>query len=268
MINAVYQLLNRFALFLRSDAVRSGQQVYSHWAHQVHTVCIVGAFVADVLYPLGDGAYYAFLLALVALVLVSGGAWLKKIKPHHAIGGVMFLLVAAALFGVLHVMEKKFGDKHGVVGSLLPPIQRLQERLAIVSDDVKFIRQQVEQQSSSQAQILAKLDQTTDQLRRLSEQAKALQEQFASQQARNLRREEEEKRNAADLVASCRDSWVLRNMLYKVRGYCFKTQRSIEEFGNDGCRYNDESTVPLSAHERQIIRKNVLWERMAGCTLQ
>ena len=59
---------------------------------------------------------------------------------------------------------------------------------------------------------------------------------------------------AASLAnTSCEGLWHQRNMIFKVAGYCFKTQRAIREFGNAGCQYDDLKSVPLSESQRQAI---------------
>ena len=44
---------------------------------------------------------------------------------------------------------------------------------------------------------------------------------------------------------SCQELWVERNSYYKDAGYCFKTDRAISYFGNQGCMYYDEARLPL-----------------------
>ena len=64
---------------------------------------------------------------------------------------------------------------------------------------------------------------------------------------------------------SCADLWVERNTYYKQAGYCFKTRRAIEYFGNAGCGYYNERDVPLSAAVRARINQIVRTERAYGC---
>jgi hypothetical protein len=64
---------------------------------------------------------------------------------------------------------------------------------------------------------------------------------------------------------SCGQLWVERNSYYKNHGYCFKTQKAIGFFGNDGCRYNNEGAVPLSSRERARIAEITRLERRNGC---
>ena len=64
----------------------------------------------------------------------------------------------------------------------------------------------------------------------------------------------------------CEDMWVERNKYYKLRGYCFQTQRGIAYFGNDGCTSNDQIKVfgemsPLERNRVQTIRS---WETLYG----
>lgn len=52
----------------------------------------------------------------------------------------------------------------------------------------------------------------------------------------------------------CNQLWTARNGIFAARGYCFQTQRGIDEFGNDGCRYPVQENVPLNDYERENIR--------------
>src|SRR3954449_3874096 len=52
---------------------------------------------------------------------------------------------------------------------------------------------------------------------------------------------------------SCQSLWVERNTYYKDGGYCFKTSRGINYFGNAGCRYDSENAVPLSRSPRERV---------------
>jgi hypothetical protein len=51
----------------------------------------------------------------------------------------------------------------------------------------------------------------------------------------------------------CSDLWYMRNSLFKVAGYCFKTPQAIRTFGNLGCAYDKQDEVPLSAQQRSIL---------------
>ena len=66
---------------------------------------------------------------------------------------------------------------------------------------------------------------------------------------------------------ACQQLWVERNQHYKNHGYCFKTQRAIEYFGNGGCRINDENALPLTSAERARIAQIVQQERAMGCSI-
>ena len=55
-------------------------------------------------------------------------------------------------------------------------------------------------------------------------------------------------------ASECNDLWVMRNEIYKNNGYCFKTAKAINYFGNAGCSYDNQSSVPLSKQERLIVR--------------
>ena len=64
---------------------------------------------------------------------------------------------------------------------------------------------------------------------------------------------------------SCYDLWYQRNAIFKGAGYCFRTAQAIAEFGNAGCRYDDERDVPLSARDRQRVQSLRAQERRYGC---
>jgi hypothetical protein len=64
----------------------------------------------------------------------------------------------------------------------------------------------------------------------------------------------------------CTTLWVERNSYYKEAGYCFKTSRAISYFGNAGCRYDNESAVPLSKAAQNRIAEIVRQEKALGCS--
>jgi hypothetical protein len=49
---------------------------------------------------------------------------------------------------------------------------------------------------------------------------------------------------------NCEFRWVMRNNIYAQHGYCFHTQRAIQEFGNTGCKFSEMDRVPLNQFER------------------
>ena len=64
---------------------------------------------------------------------------------------------------------------------------------------------------------------------------------------------------------SCGELWYRRNSIYKQAGYCFRTARAIQAFGNAGCSYDSEADVPLSARQRGIVAAIREQERDLGC---
>ncbi len=64
---------------------------------------------------------------------------------------------------------------------------------------------------------------------------------------------------------SCQELWVERNSYYKQAGYCFKTSRAISYFGNGGCIYDIEASVPLPRDIRARIAEITRIERRNGC---
>jgi hypothetical protein len=70
---------------------------------------------------------------------------------------------------------------------------------------------------------------------------------------------------SAASAQSCQDLWVERNSYYKQAGYCFKTSRAISYFGNGGCIYDIEASVPLPRDIRARIAEITRMERRSGC---
>jgi YARHG domain len=64
---------------------------------------------------------------------------------------------------------------------------------------------------------------------------------------------------------TCDSLWVARNSIYKAKGYCFKTPRAINYFGNAGCRFDDEGAVPLTSADQAAIASIQARERALGC---
>jgi hypothetical protein len=52
---------------------------------------------------------------------------------------------------------------------------------------------------------------------------------------------------------SCDQLWFGRNSIWKMAGYCFKTSRSITQFGNAGCRYASTDQIMLSQPDRNLM---------------
>lgn len=64
---------------------------------------------------------------------------------------------------------------------------------------------------------------------------------------------------------NCQFLWEMRNGIFAERGYCFHTARGKAHFGNEGCRYDDADSVPLSSIERSNIATIARAERIKGC---
>lgn len=63
----------------------------------------------------------------------------------------------------------------------------------------------------------------------------------------------------------CADLWYERNVIFKAAGYCFRSPRGIQTFGNAGCQFDDEADVPLSARQREQVAGIRLTEQRLGC---
>ena len=64
---------------------------------------------------------------------------------------------------------------------------------------------------------------------------------------------------------TCDDLWYARNEIYKAQGYCFRTRRGIDAFGNAGCSYDNAEDVPLSSSQRRAIADIQREERARRC---
>ncbi len=61
---------------------------------------------------------------------------------------------------------------------------------------------------------------------------------------------------------SCGQLWVARNSIYKRNGYCFRTRRAINYFGNAGCWTRNPRLSPQEQRRVNAIRRV---ERAKGC---
>lgn len=64
---------------------------------------------------------------------------------------------------------------------------------------------------------------------------------------------------------SCQALYEVRNGIYFQNGYCFKTARALDIFGDDGCWVEDQEDVELNRVERYNISQIVAVERQKGC---
>ena len=63
----------------------------------------------------------------------------------------------------------------------------------------------------------------------------------------------------------CDQLWTVRNGIYAVRGYCFKTERGKQNFSNEGCNFDDEAQVPLNDYERANVKLIRELEQRRNC---
>lgn len=72
-------------------------------------------------------------------------------------------------------------------------------------------------------------------------------------------------RPSAGGASSCDGLWYERNAIFKAAGYCFRSARGIQAFGNAGCQYDDEADVPLSVRQRDQVAQIRRTERGLAC---
>lgn len=64
---------------------------------------------------------------------------------------------------------------------------------------------------------------------------------------------------------SCSTLWELRNTIYFEHGYCFKTKRAINFFGNDECYIDDAEDIDFNSVEQTNIARISAVEKQRGC---
>jgi hypothetical protein len=64
---------------------------------------------------------------------------------------------------------------------------------------------------------------------------------------------------------SCYDLWHRRNQIFAENGYCFKSQRGIQTFGNSGC-YTDTPDPPM--YQQREVEAIKAQERRMACSIQ
>ena len=64
---------------------------------------------------------------------------------------------------------------------------------------------------------------------------------------------------------SCELLYDVRNTIYKENGYCFKTEKAVDYFGNEGCWITNQSRVKLNSIEKFNVGQIVAVENQLGC---
>jgi YARHG domain len=65
--------------------------------------------------------------------------------------------------------------------------------------------------------------------------------------------------------ASCQIVWEMRNQIYKENGYCLRTLKAIDTFGNTGCVHDDVADVPLNNAKQHNVSAIQEAEAANGC---
>ena len=72
--------------------------------------------------------------------------------------------------------------------------------------------------------------------------------------------------NSRDLYKlKCGELWFLRNAILDDHNYCFKTDKGISAFGNEGCEFHDIADLPLNTFERFNIQAIQRMEQTKRC---
>ena len=72
--------------------------------------------------------------------------------------------------------------------------------------------------------------------------------------------------NSRDLrKLSCDELWFVRNAILDDHGYCFKTDKGISAFGNEGCSSRDIADLELNGFEQFNLKALSQMEEIKGC---
>ena len=72
--------------------------------------------------------------------------------------------------------------------------------------------------------------------------------------------------NSRDLrKLNCGELWFVRNAILDDHNYCFKTEKGISAFGNDGCAFHDIADLELNGFEQFNLKALSRMEQIKGC---
>lgn len=72
--------------------------------------------------------------------------------------------------------------------------------------------------------------------------------------------------NTRDLrKLNCGELWFVRNAILDDHGYCFKKEKGISAFGNDGCAFHDIADLELNRFEEFNLKAISKMEETKGC---
>ena len=64
---------------------------------------------------------------------------------------------------------------------------------------------------------------------------------------------------------SCDSLWTVRNTIFHENGFCFRTDRALAVFSNDGCSSHVSGDLPLNHFEQSNVTRVIKVERQKGC---
>ncbi|MFO0994682.1 MAG: YARHG domain-containing protein [Hyphomicrobiales bacterium] len=72
--------------------------------------------------------------------------------------------------------------------------------------------------------------------------------------------------NSRDLrKLNCDELWFVRNAILDDHGYCFKTEKGISAFGNEGCESHSIADLELNSFEQFNLKAISGMEENKGC---
>jgi len=139
------------------ESLRNTTLVVTGW------LCTLGGLVADVLQPIAPFAFYVFVCAAIALVLLCILYFRGK---RDLLGAVAFAGLATIIFGLLSLLQS--GDEaqeRGIVAAAVPAVASLQQSLGIIDEkldaikeDTVALRQSSERLEANSASIMRSLE--------------------------------------------------------------------------------------------------------------
>jgi hypothetical protein len=91
--------------------------------------------------------------------------------------------------------------------------------------------------------------------------------ELATARIEALRKAQADVTRQARSLPECVKLWIERNQVFKNFRYCFKTRAAIEYFGNAGCVYNDQDSVPIPQAQKAHVSQILARERTLRCQI-
>ena len=136
----IAKLLRGLGDYCTSEPIKTA---YRRYGTITHFAGVVGAFVADFLYPVAHLAPWLLAISLVTLTAFLIPNIRRKFTVDVAATLVMVAAVGTLKFGALYFFEKKSGGERGLLAQLSTRVADLQQTVGLVAADVTAIKADV-----------------------------------------------------------------------------------------------------------------------------